>query len=109
MEVAVNDNGGRQEVKFLLDTGAEIDAIQLSTYTTRLAELQLQQAVTPTTATGVPIHTEGKFAAKPQRRDGWRRSAATEIHVLHDLAQPVLSKHTQIHLGMLHEVYPHRV
>lgn len=65
MEVAVNDNGGRQEVKFLLDTGAEIDAIQLSTYTTRLAELQLQKAVTPTTATGVPIRTEGKFAAKP--------------------------------------------
>ena len=31
----------------------------------------------------------------------------TEIHVLHHLAQPVLSKRIQIRLGMLHEGYPH--
>ena len=105
----VTDNGARQEVKFLPDTGAEIDAIPLSTYTARLADVELQKAVTPKTATGVPIHTEGKFAARLswQRRDGSMRSAATEVHVLHNLAQPVLSKRTQIRLGMLDEGYPH--
>ena len=71
--------------------------------------MELQKAITPKTATGVPIHTEGKFATRLswQRRDGSIRSAATEIHVLHNLAQPVLSKRTQIRLGMLHEGYPH--
>ena len=109
MEVEVTDNGARQEVKFLPDTGAEIDAIPLSTFTARLADVELQKAVTPKTATGVPIHTEGKFAARLswQRRDRSRRSAANEVHVLHNLAQPVLSKRTQIRLGMLHEGYPH--
>ena len=109
VEVEVTDNGARQEVKFLPDTGAEIDAIPLSTYTARLADVELQKAVTPKTAIGVPIHTEGKFAARLswQRRDGSMRSAATEVHVLHNLAQPVLSKRTQIRLGMLDEGYPH--
>ena len=72
VEVVVTDNGARQEVKFLPETGAEIDAIPSSTYTARLADVELQKAITPKTATGVPIHTEGKFATRLswQRRDG---------------------------------------
>ena len=31
----------------------------------------------------------------------------TEIHVLHDLTQPVLSANTQMGLDMLHKGYPH--
>ena len=109
VEVVVTDNGARQEVKFLPETGAEIDAIPSSTYTAWLADVELQKAITPKTATGVPIHTEGKFATRLswQRREGSIRSAATEIHVLHILEQPVLSKRTQIRLGMLDEGYPH--
>ena len=87
MEVEFTDNGARQE-EFLSDTVAEIDAIPLSTYTARLAGVELQKVVTPKTATGGPIHTEGKFAARLSwhRRDGSMRSAATEVHVLHNLA-----------------------
>lgn len=99
MEVEVN--GGRQEVKFLPDAEAKIDAIPLATYATQLSRMQLQKAITPKTATGVLTHMEGEFA---QRRVG-----TINIHVLRNLAQPALSGDTQILLGMLHEGYPHTV
>ena len=108
MTAEVSGNGGRQEVKFLPDTGAEINAIPLSTYATYLSGTQLQRARACKTATGGNIYTEGKFTAKLswQRSDGSERSTKTEIHVLHH-PESVLSKHTQIRLGMLHKEYPH--
>ena len=109
MTVEASINGGRHEVKFLPDTGAEIDTIPLSTYATYISGTQLQRAGTCKTGTGGNIHTEGNFTAKLswQRSDGSERSTKTEIHVLHHLTQPVLSKRTQKRLGMLHEGYPH--
>jgi len=109
MEVEIFENDERQEEKFLPDTGAEIDAIPMSTYVKRQPGTRLQAAVTPMTATGGPIKTEGKFTAvlSWQRGDGSNRYTYIEILVLHNLAQPVLSKYTQIRLGMLHKEYPH--
>ena len=51
-------------------------------------KLQFWKAVTPRSATGAPILTEGKLV---------------DIHVLHDLSQSVLSKDTQVRLEMLHK------
>ena len=52
MTVEASINGGRHEVKFLPDTGAEIDTIPLSTYATYISGTQLQRAGTCKTGTG---------------------------------------------------------
>ena len=88
VSVEVEVSGERQEVRFLPDAEAKIDAIPLATYATQLSRMQLQKAITPKTATGVLTHMEGKFA---QRRVG-----TINIHVLHNLAQPALSGDAQI-------------
>ena len=107
MKVEICDNGERQEVRFLAGHRGwdrchfDVDINQSGTW--------FRAEVTHVTATGGPIKTEGKFTARLswQRGDGSKISTYTEIHMLHNLAQPVLSKYTQIRLGMLHKEYPH--
>ena len=61
------------------------------------------------TATGNPIKSLGSFTASVDwgADDGKSRPVKSTIHVLEDLIQPVLSKETQLKIGMIPPDYPH--
>ncbi len=94
----------------LPDSGAEIDAIPAATFTKLFAGVPLHRDIQPVTAVGTPIVRIGAFRATIdwRARDGISRPVDTTIHVLRDLKQPVISKQTQLSLGMLPTGYPHR-
>ena len=95
----------------LPDTGAEIDAIPAAVFRQHFPGVSLsaggKHAVT---ATGANIVSLGSFAATVR----WPTDicldspVSTVLHVLCGLRQPVLSKRSQLALGMLHRGYPHR-
>lgn len=96
-------------VKFLPDTGAEIDAIPSSMFQRLFKGIPLQPAAAPETAVGSPIGNDGTFAAAVdwEADDNGSRPVQVTIHVLQSLKQAVLSKTTQLKLGMLPARYPH--
>ena len=95
----------------LPDTGAEIDAIPATIFRQHFSRIPLSVAGSrTTTATGSNIISLGTFRVKLS----WpstllhRPPTLSTIHVLCGLKQPVLSKASQIALGMLPTDYPHR-
>ena len=93
----------------LPDTGAELDAIPESEYAQKFADVPLRPNVQPCTAVGRPIISLGVFQATIDWifRNKVSRSIDTNIHVLRELKQPVLSKNSQQALHMLPPGYPH--
>ena len=91
----------------LTDTGAEIDAIPYKDFHEGFPGVKLQHANAPHTAN--TIMNDGKFPAtlRWQTRDGSRNTTQTEVQILHNLSQAVLSKNPQMQPRMLHEDYPH--
>ena len=93
----------------LPDSGSQIDAIPTKMFKKQFRGITLRRDVQPYTAVGTPIKSKGSFKAilfwRP--RGMQRRSVSTTVHVLDDLYQPVISKATQLTLGMLPEGYPH--
>ena len=93
----------------LPDTGAEIDAIPDTTFVEFFPDIRLQRGSQPTTAIGSLIPSLGTFRASIS----WSTDGATGqpvntiVHVLKGLRQAVVSKATQIALGMLPPGYPH--
>ena len=108
LEVKFGDKGARKNIRFLPDVDAEIDAIPYVIFDKQLRGADLRHAVTPQSANGVPILSEGKFAATLtlRNRNLQGRTVCTELYVLYGLPQPVLSKRTQMSLGMLKKNYP---
>lgn len=96
-------------VRYLPYSGAEVDAIPLSLFSRLFNATQLQPASPTTTAMGTQIVNAGTFSAKLQwtTDDHQTSIVSTVIHVLHDLQNPVISKTSQIALGMLPSGYPH--
>ncbi|EFX78798.1 hypothetical protein DAPPUDRAFT_245595 [Daphnia pulex] len=96
------------QVGFLLDTGAELDAIPRETFCRAFQGVKLD-ATSPETATGSPIVNDGTFSVTLNWNadDDERRPITATVHVLQDLKQAVLSKSSQMKLGMLPESYPH--
>ena len=75
----------------------------------RISRRKITARQRPTYSYRLSIMNEGKFpfTLQWQTRDGSRNTTQTEVHVLHNLSQAVLSKNTQMQLRMLHEGYPH--
>lgn len=95
----------------LPDTGAEIDAIPASVFRQHFPHISLSSAGSRTvTATGSHIVSLGTFRASLS----WpilqrcHPPMSSTVHVLCGLKPPVLSKSSQIALGILHADYPHR-
>ena len=107
VDVAVTLEGSvRALIKWLPDTGADVDAIPLavferlgSGFRNRLQENRLTVKV----ANGVPMGHVGTFTATLQR---FKFSHATFIHVLRDLQTPLLSIHSCKALGLLQDDWP---
>ena len=96
-------------VKFLPDTGAHINAIPNSDFRRTFKSVPLEPAADPVTAVGTVIKNYGSFKATMdwKANDGQSRPVVVDVHVLHDLNQPVLSKATQQEIGMISKDYPH--
>ena len=93
-------------IPFLPDTGAEIDAIPTKMYRRMFQSVKLVAGTKSETATGAPIISKGVFRAT-LRWKNCENEVGTKIHVLDDLQQPVLSKSTQRKFGMIPAGYPH--
>lgn len=93
----------------LPDTGAEIDAIPEALFNKNLSGIRLRQGIQPVTAVGTPITSKGTFVANLEwaPKGVAKRTVSSIVHVPQGLNQPVLSKATQIKLGMLPADYPH--
>ncbi|XP_045031521.1 uncharacterized protein LOC116920640, partial [Daphnia magna] len=104
-----SSSGSTAQVRFLPDTGAELDAIPRETFRRAFQGVKLAPAASPETATGSPIVNDGTFTATLNWNadDDSRRPITATVHVLQDLKQAVLSKSSQKKLGMLPESYPH--
>lgn len=90
-------------IRTLPDTGTEIDAIPATIYCKFFKSVALKIGSQPYTATGNPITSLGTF----QATISWLPDGApTTVHVLRDLQQPILSKSTQLAIGMLPKGYP---
>ena len=100
----------RVKLSSLPDSGAEIDAIPTTAFAKYFSGVPLHRDIQPETAVGSPIISIGAFRATIDwvAGDGVSRPVDTTIHVLQDLKQPVISKRTQLALGMLPSGYPHR-
>jgi len=98
-------------VSTLPDSGSELDAIPAKLFERQFSGIQLCQGVQPMTAVGTPIISNGTFKATVEwtPKGKQKRTVSTHIHVLQALNQPVLSKATQIKLGMLPSGYPHAI
>ena len=96
-------------ISTLPDSGSEIDAIPGELYRKLFSQIRLHKGVQPVTAVGTPITSIGNFKATVEwaPKGKQKRSVSTLIHVLEALNQPVLSKATQMKLGMLPTGYPH--
>ncbi|XP_046449296.1 uncharacterized protein LOC124197793 [Daphnia pulex] len=97
------------QVRFLPDSGAELDAIPREIFRRAFQGVKLAPAASPETATGSPIVTDGTYSATLNWKadDDERRLITATVHVLQDLKQAVLSKSSQKKLGVLPESYPH--
>lgn len=108
VSITVSPQRGRAaNIRTLPDTGAEIDAIPATVYCKFFTSVALKNGSQPYTATGNPITSLGTF----QATISWLPDGApvsTTVHVLRDLQQPVLSKSTQLAIGMLPKGYPHQ-
>ena len=93
----------------LPDSGSQIDAIPTKLFKKQFCGILLRWDVQPFTAVGTPIKSNGSFKATLywRPRGMQQRSVSTTVHVLENLHQPVISKATQLKLGMLPEGYPH--
>jgi hypothetical protein len=97
------------QVRFLPDTGAELDAIPREIFRRAFQGVTLAPAASPETATGSPIVNDGTYSATLNWKadDDERRPITGTVHVLQDLKQAVLPKSSQKKLGVLPESYPH--
>ena len=103
------DGGEATDVNTLPDTGSMLDAIPSSIYHQQFSDVELCTGVNAETATGTTIKSLGSFAASVDwdAHDGVSRPVTSNIHVLENLTQAVLSKSTQQKLGMIPSEYPH--
>ncbi|KZS18271.1 Uncharacterized protein APZ42_015591 [Daphnia magna] len=95
-------------VHALPDTGADIDAIPESLYMQKFSSVSLRKGIQPVTAVGSPIVNVGVFSTLIEWTTNEKNSCSlsTDVHVLRELKQPVLSKKSQQALGMLPSGYP---
>ncbi|XP_045025183.1 uncharacterized protein LOC123469907 [Daphnia magna] len=96
-------------VHALPDTGADNDAIPESLYMQKFSSVSLRKGIQPVTAVGSPIVNVSVFSTLIEwtTNDKNSCSLSTNVHVLRELKQPVLSKKSQQALGMLPSGYPH--
>ncbi len=98
-------------VSALPDSGAQIDAIPDSVYRELFGTVHLTpQANSAVTADGNVMKGLGVFEAfiTWNPKNAAPQTIASTVHVLCGLRQPVLSKRTQLAMGLLPEGYPHR-
>lgn len=110
VSMSITSSTGKSIVTSALpDTGAQIDAIPSVLYHKSFSSVPLQPSASAETATGTAITCEGTFSATLDWRAGdhIQQPINTTIHILKDLKQPVISKATQVKLGMLSPEYPH--
>ena len=82
---------------------------RLPSYRKHFSDITLRRGAQPQTAVGSPIVNLGTFESTLTwiLQGKVKSTVTTVVNVLEDLHQPVLSKETQIKMGMLPAGYPH--